>query len=90
MKDLDVARSFKSALMTFAVFVIGCTISGCAIEDDNATAIYGKTGLPVNCRAYVQAVIDGYRSKAYSADDSMIGLERNCGANGQAWKNLRD
>jgi hypothetical protein len=54
--------------------------------DPNAKPIYGKeTGLPVNCRAYVQAVVDGYRSKRYDADDSMAGLERNCGANGRIW-----
>lgn len=59
-------------------------------QDDNNQPIYGeKTGLPVNCRAYVQVVIDGYRSRQYTAEESMNGLERNCGINGQVWKNNR-
>ena len=54
--------------------------------DPNSKPIYGaQFGLPVNCRAYVQVVIDGYRSKKYTADESMAGLERNCGMHGAAW-----
>lgn len=67
-----------------------CALSGCGFPDDNDQAVYGKeSGLPVNCRAYVQATIDGYRSKIYSANDSMNGLERNCGINGASWKDNR-
>jgi hypothetical protein len=57
---------------------------GCR-SDPNDRPAYGKTGLPVNCRAYVQAAIDGYRSKQYTADEAMAGLERNCGVAGQIW-----
>ena len=58
--------------------------------DDNKEAKYGDaSGLPVNCRAYVQASVDGYRNKIYTADDAMNGLERNCGINGQSWKDSR-
>ena len=58
--------------------------------DDNKEAIYGDTlHLPVNCRAYVQASIDGFRSGAYTIDGTMAGLERNCGREGNAWKNKR-
>lgn len=71
-------------------FVVLTLLAGCVFEDDNDKAVYGKeTGLPVNCRAYVQVVIDSYREKRYSAEDSFAGLERNCGANGSAWKNNR-
>lgn len=75
-----------------ACLVLLClvSLSGCIIEDDNAKPVYGKeSGLVINCRAYVQVVIDSYRQKQYSADDSMIGLERNCGVNGMAWKDRR-
>jgi hypothetical protein len=65
-----------------------CFLSSCS--DDNAKPVYGdKSGLPVNCRAYVQLVIDDYRAHKYSADDAMTGLERNCGINGQIWKDSR-
>ena len=66
------------------------TLSGCVMPDDNNEAVYGKeSGLPVNCRAYVQVSIDAYRNKTYTTDAIMAGLERNCGANGYAWKNNR-
>lgn len=64
----------------------GLLLVGCDRLDPNARPEYGETGLPKNCRAYVQAVIDGYRSKQYTADESIAGLERNCGINGYAWK----
>jgi hypothetical protein len=70
--------------------LLAALLASCVYGDDNDAPVYGRDyGLPVNCRAYVQAAIDGYRSKQYSADDSMAGLERNCGANGSAWKNNR-
>ena len=54
-------------------------------DDPNKKPIYGETGIPRNCRAYVQMVINDYRSRKYSADESFNGLERNCGANGYSW-----
>lgn len=75
----------KYLLLAFAIL-----LSGCLLDDDNSKPVYGKeSGLPVNCRAYVQVVIDGYKSKQYSADDSFAGLERNCGINGNVWKDNR-
>lgn len=71
----------------FLTFVL----SACTQQDDNAKAVYGeRMGLPVNCRAYVQASIDGYRENQYSADAAFNGLERNCGINGAAWKENRE
>ena len=67
-----------------ALAMSAALLSGC-LTDPNAKPIYGDTGLPKNCRAYVQTAIDGYRSKAYTADQAMAGLERNCGLNGHAW-----
>lgn len=61
------------------------SLSGCC-QDPNAKPEYGEdTGLPKNCRAIVQANIDGYRSQQYTADEVMDSLERNCGANGHSW-----
>lgn len=63
---------------------------GCGLADDNDKPVFGNaTGRPVNCRAYVQVAINEYRAGMYSANDAMAGLERNCGANGQIWKNNR-
>jgi hypothetical protein len=65
---------------------IAASLSACDRLDPNSKPIYGKeSGLPVNCRAYVQAAIDGYRAKQYTADQAMAGLERNCGIDGLSW-----
>lgn len=64
-------------------------LAGCS-DDDNDKPAYGEgTGLPVNCRAYVQVAVDAYRDERYTAEETMAGLERNCGANGSIWKNNR-
>ena len=64
-----------------AVLLAGCS------GDDNDKPVYGDgTGLPVNCRAYVQVAVDAYRNKRYTAEETMAGLERNCGANGGIWR----
>jgi len=60
--------------------------SGCDLASDNSKPTYGKeSGLPANCRAYVQVAVDSYRAKQFSAEDTIAGLERNCGANGHLW-----
>ncbi|WP_294768592.1 hypothetical protein [uncultured Rhodoferax sp.] len=70
------------------VAVLAVLLTGC-LPDDNDKPKFGDSGLPVNCRAYVQVSVDGYRNKTYSADEVMNGLERNCGTYGHAWKNNR-
>lgn len=73
----------KTATTSTAVFFLLLGISGC---DSNEKATYGsQTGLPSNCRAYVQFAIDSYRSKQYTADETFAGLERNCGQQGHLW-----
>lgn len=63
-----------------ALLLVGCC------EGKNQRAEYGETtGLPKNCRAIVQANIDGYRAGTYTADEIISSLERNCGAHGYAW-----
>lgn len=72
------------------IFVCGIWTGMKFSRDDNGAPTYGTLGLPVNCRAYVQSAIDGYRTNRYNATESMSGLERNCGVAGNAWKNMRD
>lgn len=73
----------KKIVRTTSVIAAVFLLSAC---DPNSKPIYGEsTGLPSNCRAYVQVVIDSYRNKEYSADETMAGLERNCGVNGNLW-----
>jgi hypothetical protein len=67
------------------------TVLGIAAFDDNIEPVYSKeTGLPVNCRAYIQNAINGHRNGEYSAEAALIGIERNCGVNGWAWIDRRN
>ena len=73
------------------VITIVCLIGGFLIgralvyERPNSEARYSN-GYPANCRALVQANIDGWRSGAYKPDEVMASLERNCGAYGMLWE----
>lgn len=60
-------------------------MNACSYTDPNAKPEYGSTGLPKNCRAIVQANIDAYRDRQFSADEVMDSLERNCGRYGYSW-----
>lgn len=55
-------------------------------EISNVKPTYGKSGLPSNCRAYIQYAINSYRQGEYSVDDTMTAMERNCGINGWLWE----
>jgi hypothetical protein len=80
-----------SAMRRWILTITAATaLAGCSPRDDNDAPKYGNMGLPVNCRAYVQVAVDGYRSKRYTADEAMAGIERNCGAFGGIWKNNRE
>lgn len=59
---------------------------GKKVSDKNATPTYGETGLPSNCRAYVQYAIDSYKQGLYNADETMQAIERNCGKDGWLWQ----
>jgi hypothetical protein len=68
-----------------AAFIIFAFAYWGSFFDDNKEPVYGDTfHLPVNCRAYVQASVDGFRRGEFEANAVMNGLERNCGANGNA------
>lgn len=70
--------------LTLAVLLAACG------GDDNDKPVYGAgTGRPANCRAYVQVAVDAYRAKQYTAEETMAGLERNCGVDGGIWRNNR-
>lgn len=60
-------------------------LSSCA-KDPNSRPIVGKeTGLPANCRAYIQVAVSQWRNKVYDTQTTMNAIERNCGANGSLW-----
>lgn len=63
---------------------------GSYFDDNKIVRNGGDFGLPDNCRAYVQATIDGIRSQEYDVHSGLAGLERNCGRFGNLWKNERN
>jgi hypothetical protein len=73
----------KALLVSVAIVIIA--VAGCGSKDPNAKPEFGDTGLPKNCRVYVQSAINDYHAKRYSADEVMTGLERNCGEHGISW-----
>jgi hypothetical protein len=76
----------KKNLMVFCLFVIVFFIGKCC-GNPNSKVIYGEeSGLPKNCRAIIAANIDGWRSRAYSAEDVLDSIERNCGRYGYSWE----
>lgn len=79
-------KAFHCATLVALIFLSGCSPFG----DPNAEPTYGETGLPANCRAYVQSVIDTHRQAAKKNDvramnEAIDGLERNCGRYGYSW-----
>lgn len=70
--------ALTASILPTAFLLVAC--------DPNSKPTYGEsTGLASNCRTYVQVAIDAYRNKEYSADETMAGLDRNCGVNGSLW-----
>ena len=73
----------KKLILLLVVLTAGCS------QDPNETAVYGDTGLAVNCRAYVQVSVDSWRNDEYSTQEVMDALERNCGENGWLWDHAK-
>lgn len=77
-----------------AIFLIGMLVSYLLISINspdpklisNEKVIYGKTGLPKNCRAIIKVNIDSYKSEKYTADEILSSIDRNCGEFGYSWK----
>lgn len=73
--------------LTLVVALIA--VAGCRPQDPNLIPEYGKeSGLPANCRAFIQYAVDSYRAKQYTADATFASIERNCGANGILWRDM--
>ena len=88
-KGNAMARNENKVPSLAVALLVSTALTGCG-ADDNAKPLYGQgSGLPVNCRAYVQVAVDEYRAKTYTAEETISALERNCGINGISWKDGR-
>ncbi|MGP5201797.1 kynureninase [Psychrobacter aquimaris] len=54
-------------------------------NDPNSEPKYGDSGLPSNCRSYIQVSVDAWRAGEYDAEETMNAIERNCGMYGSLW-----
>lgn len=71
----------------YLVVFLALLLSACGSKDSNSKPIYGKeTGLPANCRAYVQVAINEWRNKTYDTETTINAIERNCGESGSLWE----
>ncbi|WP_284085361.1 kynureninase [Acinetobacter nosocomialis] len=71
----------KVLLLIPIIFLVSCSSS-----DPNSKPVYGKdSGLPANCRAYIQVAINDWRNGKYDTETTMDAIERNCGENGSLW-----
>lgn len=71
--------------MRLALCGAALALASCELADPNSQPRYGETGLPSNCRAFVQYAINTYRAGQYTAEETINSLERNCGINGHSW-----
>lgn len=75
-----------AALLALAFLTAGVAVGYAARPKSHYPPRFGSLGLPANCSAYVDAAVAGYRSRRFTAEETMSGLERNCGAGGQLWR----
>ncbi|MCR4530041.1 kynureninase [Acinetobacter venetianus] len=72
--------------MKYLVFFSVLFLVACTNEDSNSKPIYGKeSGLPANCRAYIQVAVNEWRRGTYDTEVTMNSIERNCGEEGELW-----
>ena len=67
------------------IAVLVLSIFACS-NDPNIEPKYGDSGLPSNCRSYIQVSVDAWRAGQYDTEETMNALERNCGAYGNLWQ----
>lgn len=67
-------------LLVMSISILACS------NDPNSKPEYGSdSGLPSNCRSYVQVSVDSWRASEYETEEIMNALERNCGISGHLW-----
>lgn len=72
--------NIKSILITMSVLpILACS------NDPNSEPKYGESGLPSNCRSYIQVSVDAWRAGEYETEEIMNAIERNCGMYGSLW-----
>lgn len=72
--------------LAYALIIVTTgALAGCQLGDPNEKAVYGDSGLPVNCRALVAEAVEGWRRGVYKPNEALESIERNCGRHGYTW-----
>lgn len=69
----------------FALSITFMTLAGCSGDPNSRPEYGGESGLPSNCRAYIQESVDAGRNGSHSTEETMDAIERNCGVYGDFW-----
>lgn len=64
----------------------GLILSSCS-DPNSEPKFSNDSGLPSNCRSYIQRSVDSWRAGEYESEEIINALERNCGMNGHLWDN---
>ena len=69
------------------VFIIGVFVGMIYLgeKDLNKELMYGKTGLPKNCRAIIRENYIGWQLDDYTPEEALDSINRNCGEFGYSW-----
>lgn len=65
--------------------VIAALLTLACSNNPNSEPKYGDSGLPSNCRSYIQVSVDAWRAGEYETEETMNAIERNCGTYGSLW-----
>jgi hypothetical protein len=78
-------RGALAAAAGFAVAVLAYQVGHTQGKGNRAPRYGDGSGLPANCRALIQANIDGARAGRFSHEEALRSIERNCGVAGSLW-----
>ncbi len=71
----------------FALSIALISLAGCSNDPNSEPKFSNDSGLPSNCRSYIQRSVDSWRAGEYESEEIINALERNCGMNGHLWDN---
>lgn len=75
----------KAGYLSVAFLIIGFIAGRAYYGSPNSKAEFSN-GAPSNCRALIQANIDGWRAGEFKAKNILASIEKNCGAMGELWE----
>lgn len=66
----------------FSLSIALIALAACSSDPNSEPKFSNDSGLPSNCRSYIQESVDDWRNGVHSTEDTMNAIERNCGVHG--------